>query len=47
MFSPNNIHRQAATRILHYLKKTSGRGLFLVAMSEAQLKGYSDSDWAD
>jgi len=44
--APTSIHQQAAMRILRYLKKTPGNGIFLAANSEAQLKGYSDSDWA-
>ena len=44
--APTTIHRQAAFRILRYLKNAPGRGLFLPAASTFQLKAYRDSDWA-
>lgn len=37
---------QAVYKVLKYLKKTPGQGLFLFAQSELQLKSYSDADWA-
>ena len=44
--SPKVPHLQAAYRIIKYLKKTPGQGLFLSADSSIQLKAYCDADWA-
>ena len=46
MSSPRVPHLQATYRILKYLKKTLGQGLFLFASLELQLKSYCDADWA-
>ena len=43
--SPKVPHLQAAYRIIKYLKKTLGQGLFLSADSSLQLKAYCDADW--
>ena len=39
-------HLQAAYRILKYLKKTPGQGLFLFANLELKFKANCDADWA-
>ena len=44
--SPKVPHLQAAYRIIKYLKKTPGQGLFLSANSSLQLKAYCDTNWA-
>ena len=46
MSAPKMPHLQAAYKILKYLKKTPGQGLFLSADSKLQLKCYYDADWA-
>lgn len=43
---PTNFHLAAAGRILRYIKKNPGQGLFFPAHSNLQLKAFSDSDWA-
>ena len=44
MSSPKVPHLQAAYRILKYLKKTPGQGLFLSASSELKLKAHYDAN---
>ena len=46
MSSPKVPHLQAAYRIIKYLKKTLGQGLFLSANSSLQLKAYCDANQA-
>ena len=44
--SPKVPHLQATYRIIKYLKKTPGQGLFLSTDSSIQLKAYCDVAWA-
>jgi hypothetical protein len=44
--SPTEKHYLAATRILKYLKKCPGQGLFFSRQSPLFLSGFSDADWA-
>jgi hypothetical protein len=44
--SPTEKHYLAATRILRYLKKCPGQGLFFPRQSSLFLSGFSDADWA-
>ncbi|KAK3002579.1 hypothetical protein RJ639_020329 [Escallonia herrerae] len=46
MQSPCSQHRDAALRVLRYLKAAPGQGLFLPADSPLQIYAFSDSDWA-
>jgi len=46
MSAPKMPHLQAAYKVLKYLKKTLGQGLFLYAESKLQLKCFCDVDWA-
>ncbi|XP_031111818.1 uncharacterized protein LOC116015786 [Ipomoea triloba] len=39
-------YMRAISRVLRYLKKTPGQGVFYSASSSLQIKGFSDSDWA-
>ncbi|CAN1263655.1 Retrovirus-related Pol polyprotein from transposon TNT 1-94 [Linum perenne] len=43
---PTDLHMQAASKIVRYIKNDPGRGLFFPADSELKLHGFSDSDWA-
>jgi hypothetical protein len=42
---PTKEHFNAAIRVLKYIKKSPGEGLFFSAHSHLSLIGYSDSDW--
>nr|KYP57022.1 Retrovirus-related Pol polyprotein from transposon TNT 1-94 [Cajanus cajan] len=42
--NPTSTHHQATFRVLRYLKRAPGSGIFLDANSSIQLKAFSDSD---
>ena len=44
--NPLEDHYAAAIRILRYIKKNPGQGLFFPSNTEHSLKAFSDSDWA-
>ncbi|XP_022891708.1 uncharacterized protein LOC111406530 [Olea europaea var. sylvestris] len=44
MDKPKLPHLYAAHKVLRYLKRELGQGLFYPSISDLQLKGYSDSD---
>ncbi|KAK2387257.1 putative mitochondrial protein [Trifolium repens] len=44
--APTTTHFTAATRVLHYLKSSPGRGIFFPRNSSLHLIGFSDADWA-
>jgi hypothetical protein len=44
--APTTTHFNAATRVLHYLKSSPGRGIFYPRDSSLHLIGFSDADWA-
>ncbi|KAG8495046.1 hypothetical protein CXB51_012729 [Gossypium anomalum] len=46
MQNPKKSHYEAALRIIRYIKKSPGQGIFLAAENKAQLVAYCDSDWA-
>ncbi|KAJ3704067.1 hypothetical protein LUZ61_007772 [Rhynchospora tenuis] len=46
MHTPIQTHYDAALRVVRYLKKNPGQGIVLRAVSDLQLYGYCDSDWA-
>jgi LPS sulfotransferase NodH len=46
MAKPTNVHLAAAHRVLKYIKRSSGQGLFFPSHIDLQLKAFSDFDWA-
>ena len=46
MNNPTEKHMTAVTRILRYLKMTSGKGLFFQRTSKKEIENFSDIDWA-
>ena len=43
--APRTSHLQVALRILQYIKKTPGQGLFFPSNSTIQLNAFVDADW--
>ncbi|XP_071939248.1 secreted RxLR effector protein 161-like [Coffea arabica] len=46
MHSPGPEHFEAIHRILRYLKRTPGKGIFFKAQGHLQVEAYTDADWA-
>ncbi|XP_071723249.1 uncharacterized mitochondrial protein AtMg00810-like [Rutidosis leptorrhynchoides] len=46
MHRPKDSHYQAALRIIRYVKKDPGQGLFMPKINKLEVKAYCDSDWA-
>ncbi|KAL6290819.1 hypothetical protein ACE6H2_008329 [Prunus campanulata] len=46
MQSPRTTHKDAADRLLRYLKGTPGQGILLSSSNNFQLRAYCDSNWA-
>ena len=46
MNNPTESHMRAVNRILQYLKKTPGRGLYFKKNSSRQVEIFTDADWA-
>jgi len=45
MHQPRKDHMEATLRVVHYLKKAPGQGLFFSLNSDFRLRAYCDSDW--
>ena len=45
MLSPNETHYKAVLRVIRYLKRSPGRGLFFPQSADLQIFGFSDADW--
>ena len=45
MSCPTETHHKAALRVLRYLKRSPGRGLFFPQYADLQIFGFSDTDW--
>ena len=46
MHSPSDMHMEAVTRILRYLKGSPGRGIQFKKHGHLKISGYTDADWA-
>ena len=46
MNSPTKRHLEAVFRILQYLKKTPGRGLYFRKTTERTVEIFTNADWA-
>lgn len=46
MHEPRKSHMEVALRVVRYLKKAPGQGLFFSSQSDLKLRAYCDSDWA-
>jgi len=44
--APTSGHHNVAHRVMLYIKRTPGQGLFFLANFDLQLKGFCDLDWA-
>ncbi|XP_019425126.1 PREDICTED: uncharacterized protein LOC109334007 [Lupinus angustifolius] len=45
MAQPTNLHYKALYRVLRYIKRSPGQGLYYPNSSVIKLKAFSDSDW--
>jgi hypothetical protein len=45
MQKPTDIHYQGAMKILKFVKKSPGKGLFFPAERDLSLRGFTDADW--
>ena len=46
MHAPHKIHRQAANRVLSYLKDCPGKGLLFLRSTDQTMKVYTDTDYS-
>lgn len=46
MHNPQEKHLEAVNRILRYLKRTPGKGLFFIKTNERKVEAFTDADWA-
>jgi hypothetical protein len=47
MHTPRTSHMEAINRILRYLKRTLGKGIFMKNNNSNEIYGYTDADWAE
>lgn len=43
--APREAHHKALLRVLHYIKRTVGQGLFYSSKAEMQIQTFADADW--